>query len=61
MITQDQINQHLQDVEREEAEHYESARSDPERFREFEGSGNQTPIFQVWTTRCIIIDVNVDI
>ena len=51
VITQDQINQHLQDIEREEAEHYESARSDTERFREFEGSGNQTPIFQVWTTR----------
>ena len=52
VITQEDINRHLQEIAQEEAEHYETARRDPERFRNYEGSPETSqPIFQVWTTK----------
>ena len=51
VITQEDIERHLQDIERDEAEHYETARSDPERFMNYDGSQDVTPFFQVWTTK----------
>ena len=51
VVTQEDIERHLQDIEREEAEHYETARSDPERFRNYDGSQDVTPFSQVRTTK----------